>query len=476
MNFVNSKLEKFKHDIKEKKVAVIGIGISNIPAIKYLSKLGANITALDKNVLLKEKFPELETTGVKFVLGQNYLDNLNNYDYILRSPGVKPFFEQIENAVKNGVKLTSEIELLMELAPCKIIGVTGTEGKTTTTTIISKILKESGYNIWIGGNIGTPIFSKIEEIKPDDIVILELSSFQLMTMKVSPNISIITNIYPDHLNYHRSLDEYIDAKANIFLHQKKGDILVLNDDDEKTERFLKNVKDKGIENTIRYFSVKKGINNGTFIKNKYIVSNVNSSESQEQKIVKTSDVKLIGIHNLANISAAISSIIDMCDINSIKKAISEFTGVEHRLEMFRILNGVKWYNDSIGTSPASTIAGLKSFDSKIIQIAGGSDKNIPYDEVGKYILEKVKTLLLVGDTSEKIKNAVLNEAQKQNLKPDQYCDIHIFDELSQCVDYAYKIAKPGDNVVLSPASASFDRYKNFEERGNYFKSLVNKLK
>lgn len=471
----NQKLSSFKSKIKGKKVAVLGMGISNIPAVKYLTKLGSFVTVHDKNEKLETKFDDLKKLGIKFILGNNYLDNLNDYDYIIRSPGIRPFLPEIEDAVKHNVTVTSEIELLLELAPCKVIGVTGTEGKTTTTTVIAKSLEEAGYKVWLGGNIGIALFSKLDEIKKEDIIVVELSSFQLMTMKSSPNVSVITNIYPDHLNYHRSLDEYIDAKSNIFMHQKKGDILVLNADDTTTNRFLQNIEDNYIENVVRYFSVTNNVNNGTFLKDGYIVSNILTEKNCEERVVKISDVKLIGIHNLANIAAAVSCIIDICGIKPIQKVASSFAGVEHRLEMFKILNGVKWYNDSIGTSPASTIAGLKSFDNKIIHIAGGSDKNIPYDEVGKYILQKVKTLLLVGDTSEKIKKAVLSEAKKQKLKSDQYCDIHIFDTLDQCVDYAYKIAKPGDCVLMSPASASFDKYKNFEERGKYFKELVNKL-
>lgn len=468
----NKKLLKFKEKIKSKKVAVIGMGISNIPAVKYLTNLGASIVVHDKNENLKEKFNDLEKLGVKFILGKDYLKNLNNYDYIIRSPGIKPFLPEIEDAVKHNVILTSEIELLLQLVPCKVIGVTGTEGKTTTTTIISKALETAGYKVWLGGNIGIPLFAKVNEIKKDDIVVVELSSFQLMTMKTSPNISIITNIYPDHLNYHRNLDEYIDAKANIFMHQKKGDILVLNADNDKTQRFIDNVEDNYIENVIRYFSVTHSVENGTYIKDGYVVTNING---KEEKVVKISDIKLIGIHNIANICAAVSAIIDICGIKAMNEVSSTFTGVEHRLEMFKVLNGVKWYNDSIGTSPASTMAGLNSFEEKIIHIAGGSDKNIPYDEVGRCILKKVKTLLLVGDTAEKIKSAVISEAQKQGLKENEYCDIHVFENLKDCVDYAYKISKPGDNVVMSPASASFDKYKNFEERGNYFKELVNKL-
>lgn len=468
----NLKLEKFKKDIKGKKVAVIGVGISNIPAIKYLVSLGAIVTAHDKNEKLAQKYEDFKKLGISFVLGQDYLKGLNNYDYILRSPGIRPFYPEIEEAVKSGVKITSEIELLIENAPCKVIGVTGSDGKTTTTTLISKFLEEAGYKVWLGGNIGIPLFSKLDEIEKEDIVVVELSSFQLMTMKVSPNISIITNISPNHLDYHRSFDEYIDAKSNIFLHQNKGDLLVLNCDNEYTKRYLGYVKDNNIKSDIRYFSVMDHANPGTFLEDGYVVSNINGVE---QKIVKISDVKLVGIHNLSNICAATSAVLHITGVEPIQKVVTTFMGVEHRMEMFRILKGVKWYNDSIGTSPTRTIAGLTSFNQKVILIAGGYDKHIPYDVMGSYIIDKVKTLILVGKTAPKIEKAVLDEVKKQGLNENEYCDIHNFTSLEECVNYAYSIAKNGDCVVLSPASASFDLYKNFEERGDLFKSLVNKL-
>lgn len=469
----NKKLDKFKENIKGKKVAVLGIGISNIPAIKYLVELGAKVSARDKKEKLHDSVDMLKNIGVEFVLGDNYLENLENYDYIFRSPGIKPFTYEIEKAVELGnTILTSEIEKVIELSPCKVIGVTGSDGKTTTTTLIAKFLEQAGYKVWLGGNIGTPLFSKLDEMKKEDVVVLELSSFQLMTLDKSPHISVITNISPNHLDYHKDYNEYIMSKANIFLSQNKNDILVLNKDCSITNNYLKIIEDRNIDTNIRAFSVENDVKKGVYLKNNDIVSNI---FEKNEKICNIKDVKLVGIHNLANICAAATAIYDLVDKNDIKTVVTSFGGVEHRMELVAQKSGVKWYNDSIGTSPTRTIAGLKSFNDKVILIAGGYDKNIPYEPLAPYILEKVKHLILIGKTATKIRNAVIAEAKKQEVDLKEILDIVEFNTLEECVNHANKIAKENDIVVMSPASASFDMYKNFEERGNHFKRLVGNL-
>lgn len=469
----NKKLDKFKENIKGKKVAVLGIGISNIPAIKYLVELGAKVSARDKKEKLHDSVDMLKNIGVEFVLGDNYLENLENYDYIFRSPGIKPFTYEIEKAVELGnTILTSEIEKVIELSPCKVIGVTGSDGKTTTTTLIAKFLEQAGYKVWLGGNIGTPLFSKLDEMQKEDVVVLELSSFQLMTLDKSPHISVITNISPNHLDYHKDYNEYIMSKANVFLSQNKNDILVLNKDCSITNNYLKIIEDRNIDTNIRAFSVENDVKKGVYLKNNYIVSNI---FGKNEKICNIKYVKLVGIHNLANICAAATAIYDLVDKNDIKTVVTSFGGVEHRMELVAQKSGVKWYNDSIGTSPTRTIAGLKSFNDKVILIAGGYDKNIPYEPLAPYILEKVKHLILIGKTATKIRNAVISEAKKQEIDLKEILDIVEFNTLEECVNHANKIAKENDIVVMSPASASFDMYKNFEERGNHFKRLVSKL-
>lgn len=469
---LNEKLELFKMSISGKKIAILGIGRSNIPAITFLHNLGAKISVRDKSKEALEKCKELQNLDIEFILGENYLSNLEKFDYILRTPGIKPFLKEIEDAVKKGVKLTSEIELLLDLSPCKVIGITGSDGKTTTTTLISKFLEKQGYTVWLGGNIGKSIFADIEKMTKKDIIVLELSSFQLMTLKKSPNISVITNISPNHLDYHRSFEEYILSKANIFLKQGKNDTLILNFDDQYTEKYLYIISNNKIQSNILEFSVKGKVSKGTYFENESIFYN---NGNNIIKICSKSDIKLIGIHNIANICAAISAVKDLVDINSIKGVLNTFFGVEHRMEFVKEINGVNYYNDSIASSPTRTIAGLKSFEEKVILIAGGYDKHIPYDIIGEYILDKVKLLLLVGNTSNKIKEAVVKEAESRNLNLNEILEIKEFNNLKDCVVYAKEKAVKGDNIVMSPASASFDMYKDFEERGNYFKEIVNEL-
>ena len=459
----NKKIDEFKQNIKGKKVSVIGIGVSNIPAIKYLKSLGANIIARDKNEQVPDELKSID--GIKYILGDKYLEDLNDSDYIFRSPGVKPFLPEIEEAVKNGVILTSEMETFIHLTDATIIAITGSDGKTTTTTLTSLFLKEAGKDVYVGGNIGTPLLDKVEQITKEDYVVLELSSFQLMTMKEKMDRVAITNVAPNHLDYHRDYEEYIEAKANIFKNQDEFGLLVLNEDNEFTKRYEKEAKGR-----IRKFSLEKEVGCGVYYNNGKIISSVGC---KEEEIMDVKDIKLVGMHNVANICTAASLVIDITGKDAIIKVAKEFGGVEHRMELVKELNGVKWYNDSIASSPSRTIAGLKSFNQKIILIAGGYDKHIPYDVMGEYLIDKVKLMILVGTTAPKIKEAAQKEAKKRNIETMPIVE---FDNLKDAVEYANSNAQKGDIVAMSPASASFDLYKNFMVRGDYFKKLVNDLK
>ncbi len=464
----NEKLEEFKKDIKGKYVAIMGMGVSNTPLIRYLMDLDANITVFDKKTedeLGKSFIEEYVLQGVQFSLGENYLDNLHGYDIIFRSPGIRPDVEQIQKEVDRGAILTSEIEKLIELTPSKVIGITGSDGKTTTTTLIYTMLKEEGYNCYLGGNIGTPLFAKIDEMKPDDIIVLELSSFQLMTLKNSPSISIVTNVSPNHLDVHKSYEEYIEAKKNIFRFQNENDIVVLNYDNDITRDFAFEAKGE-----VRFFSRKQRLEKGVIVQDNKI--KIVTPESEEE-IMNIDDILLLGMHNVENACTAIAAVKDLVKKESIVKVLTTFKGVEHREEFVRELNGVKWYNDSIGSSPTRTIAGLASFKTKVVLIAGGYDKHLDYTDMGKYILDHVKVLILMGQTKEKIKEATLSELKKRegsvNL-PIIECNT-----LEEAIKSASENSKSGDVVFFSPASASFDMFKNFVERGKKFKEIVNNL-
>ena len=466
MEYVNERLVEFNRYLRNRKVALIGLGISNIPLLDYLYNLQAKVTVFDDRSIEdipKDIMDKITRYTFEFSFGENNLAKLNGFDLIFRSPSCMPTRKELKQAEDSGAIVTSEIEMLMEIAPCKIVGITGSDGKTTTSTLIYEILKEAGYNVYLGGNIGTPLFTKLNDILPEDIIVLELSSFQLMNMTVSPDIAVITNITPNHLNLHSSYEEYIEAKKNIFRSQDENGILVLNYDNEITRECKQDANGKVV-----YFSSKEKLDNGIIVDNDIIKE---CEDKLRKHIVNTKDINLKGMHNYENICAAYAATKTLVDTETALKAIKEFKGVEHRLEFIKEINGVKWYNDSIGTSPTRTIAGLNSFEEDIILIAGGYDKNLDYEPLAKPIVDKVKGLILIGQTAEKIYEVVNKKLQEEN----KDLDIYICDEFSQTVQIANKIAKPGQIVLFSPASASFDMFENYAQRGKKFKELVNSI-
>ena len=464
----NLKLKAFENNIRGKRVAIIGLGVSNIPLIDYLYNLGANVTVFDERDIEKletDVVKKIENYGFELITGKNSLHFLRGFKIIFRSPSCLPNTLQLASEAKRGAIITSEIEMLMNVCPCKVIGVTGSDGKTTTTSLIYEILKEGGYNCHLGGNIGIPLFTQVKDFEEDDIVILELSSFQLMQMEISPDISVITNISPNHLDKHKDYEEYIEAKRTIFKFQDNDGRIVLNYDNDITRNCSNEADGKVV-----FFSSKEKLEDGVIYDNGTIKE---CQDGVRRHIIDTNEIHLRGIHNYENICAAIAATSGLVDTETQIKAIKNFKGVEHRLEFVRELNGVKWYNDSIGTSPSRTIAGLNSFQEKIVLIAGGYDKNLDYGPLAKPILEKVSKLVLMGRTSTKIYNAVINELAKD---PDVVYPIYRVSTLEQAVERARKIANPGEIILFSPASASFDMFKNFAERGEKFKECVNELK
>ncbi len=464
--YINRKLEEFNKCISNKKIAIIGVGVSNIPLLDYFHKNNAKVTIFDKKTLDKLDnivVEKINKYNIDYSLGENNLSKLKGFDMIFRSPSCRTDIKELVEEKKRGAIVTSEIEMLIKLCPGTVIGITGSDGKTTTTSLTYSILKEKGYNCYLGGNIGIPLFTKINEMTPESIVVLELSSFQLMDMEISPKISVITNISPNHLDIHKSYEEYIDCKKNIFKHQSSDGILVLNADNEITNKLKSEANGKVI-----MFSSKQKLNNGIIYDNKTIKS---CEDGLRRHIIDVKNVKLRGMHNYENICAAIAATASLVDIDTQIKAISKFAGVEHRLEFVREINGVKWYNDSIGTSPSRTIAGLNSFDEKIVLIAGGYDKHLDYTPIAKPIVENVSALILVGATTEKIAEAVTTELKAQNKE----MQIVKCTTLEETISIANKISKPGEVVLFSPASASFDMFKNFMERGDLFKKLVNNI-
>lgn len=464
---MNNKLNEFKSYIKNKKVAVLGIGISNTPLIKFLAGIGVDITAFDKSTSkdLEPTLNNLMDYDVKYCLGNDYLKNLKGFDVIFKTPKVRFDIPELLKEKENGALITSEMEVFVELCPAEIFAVTGSDGKTTTTTLIYKILKEQGYNCWLGGNIGIPLLDKIEEIKETDKVVLELSSFQLHTMKKSLDIAVITNISPNHLDVHKSMEEYVDAKKNIFKYQSNTGKLVINYDNDITRSFANEANGK-----VSYFSRVNKLDKGAVLKDEKLIF---KDGEKEVNIVKADEILIPGVHNIENYLAAIAAVIDHVEPQAIYRVASTFTGVEHRIELVREVNGVKFYNSSIDSSPNRTIAAINTFKQKVVLIAGGKDKNNNYEPLGEVMLEKVKCLVLIGETAPLIEKALRDEVERTEKGKDiliKKCSTY-----EEAVKAAYLNSTKGDIVILSPASTSFDMFKNFEERGKKFKDVVMQL-
>lgn len=464
---MKNKIVEFKNFIKTKKIALVGLGITNTSLMNYLVSIGANVTVFENAPMEKiiKTYRQFKGYKINFEFGEEYLKKLHGFDIIFRSPGFRFDIPEFIEAKKEGTIISSEMEVFFELCPAPIFAVTGSDGKTTTTMLIYNILKEYGYKCWLGGNMGIPILDKVESIKEDDKVILELSSFHLHTMNRSPNVAIITNISPNHLDVHKSMNEYIEAKKNIIKYQNLNDKTILNYDNLLTRELGNETNNK-----VLYFSRKSNIDNGLLIKNNKIVYKNNGVEIN---VLDVDNIKIPGVHNIENYMAAIGAVIDYVNPDAIQKVASTFNGVEHRNEFVGEVNGVKFYNDSIGTSPTRTMATLNSFKNKVILIAGGYDKKISYEDMGDTLYEKVKYLVLIGKTSDKIEQSLKSACARQdriNKIPIVKCG-----KFEDAVKIAYKNATKGDVILLSPASSSFDMFKNFEERGNIYKTIVNNL-
>ena len=448
--------DRFTQYLKDKKIAVLGLGVSNRPLVRLLLDFGCNVTGCDKTP--REKLDgevlELEKAGCTLHVGENYLDGVEA-DVVFRTPGMHPANPAIQALVSRGAQVTSEMEVFFEVCPCTILAVTGSDGKTTTTTLVSEMLKAEGKTVWLGGNIGTPLLPLVRQMQPSDFAVVELSSFQLMDMKRSPARAVITNLAPNHLDIHKDMAEYVQAKTNIFRYQDENGILILNADNPITAAFRGNGK-------TLFFSRQKEADvclaDGVICRH-------------GEKVLKTSEILIPGVHNVENYMAAIAMVDGLVSDETIRQVARTFGGVEHRIELVRVKDGVRFYNDSIASSPSRTIAGLRSFPKKVILIAGGYDKHIPYDVLGPEICAHVKKLFLGGATGEKIRQAVIS-CPEYDPKALEITDCGCFEP---AVRAAAAAAKTGDVVLMSPASAAFDQFKNFMVRGDFYKKLVKEL-
>ena len=450
-----SAFDKYFTSLKGKRIAVLGLGVSNRPLVKLLLEFGCEVTGCDRvpREKLDQEVLELERMGCRLSLGDGYLEGIEA-DVLFRTPGMHPGNPAIVTLAKKGAQVTSEMEVFFQVAPCHLIAVTGSDGKTTTTTLIAEMLKAAGKTVWLGGNIGTPLLSLVRQMKETDYAVVELSSFQLMDMTRSPEIALVTNLAPNHLDVHKDMEEYVDAKKNIFRYQESSGKLILNADNAITAAFRGNGETK-------FFSRQgKGyvdIRNGIICRD-------------GEEVLDPADILIPGVHNIENYMAAIAAVEGLVSDDIIRHVAKTFGGVEHRIELVRIRDGVKFYNDSIASSPSRTIAGLRSFREKVILIAGGYDKHIPYDVLGPEICNHVKALFLGGATGPKIREAVLNSPEYKEELFIQDCG-----DFESAVRAAAAYAREGDIVLMSPASAAFDQFKNFMVRGEFYKKLVREL-
>lgn len=454
---MNSTFEKYFTSLRGKRIAVFGLGVSNRPLVRLLLEFGCDVVGCDRTPREKidQEVLDLESAGCKLSLGDTYLDGLEA-DLVFRTPGMHPGNPALEALRTKGAEVTSEMEVFFEVCPCRILAVTGSDGKTTTTTLISEMLKAAGYTVWLGGNIGTPLLPRVREMKDTDFAVVELSSFQLMDMRRSPSVAVVTNLAPNHLDVHKDMDEYVEAKKTIFRFQNESDTLILNADNAITDSFTGN----GIT---RRFS-RQGKTDGAWVEDGTIYRDGTA-------VLDTKDILIPGVHNIENYMAAILAVEGLVGDEIIRHVAKTFGGVEHRIELVRVKDGVRFYNDSIASSPSRTIAGLRSFDEKVILIAGGYDKHIPYDVMGPEVCKHVKKLFLGGATGPQIRAAVENTAEYVSGCPE----IVDCENFEAAVRAAAAAAKDGDIVLMSPASAAFDQFKNFMVRGEFYKKIVREL-
>ena len=461
-------IEQLEKLIQGKKVAFIGAGVSHKRCIEQFVELGAQVTLCDQKKSIEDFGDYADTLrrlNVALSLGEHYTDGFAGQDIIMRTPGYEYFKPELQAAKAAGAMVTSEVELFFEFCPCEIVAVTGSDGKTTTTTLISKMFEAAGRKVFLGGNIGAALLPQLTDVTPDAVAVVELSSFQLISMRRSPKVAVVTNVTPNHLDHHKDMQEYIDAKRNILLWQVPPCRAVLGYENDITRAMQSDCKGEQV-----WFTRLHETDRGAFLRASddtlcYAENGVVTP------VLPRAEIKLRGLHNVENLLTAIAAVWGRVPVEAMRQVGSTFTGVEHRIEPVRVLDGVTYYNDSIASSPTRTIAGLRSFDQKIILIAGGYDKKIPYEPLAPEIIAHVKTLVLMGATGPRIEKAV---REHPDFDESKLTILHA-DNMQHAVELARSAAQPGDVVSLSPASASFDLYPNFEVRGRDYKNIVMQL-
>ena len=456
-----------------KKVIVIGAARQGTALSRYLASKGAQVILTDMHSLdeLPANLPDLEKLGIQLRLGGHPLELLEGADLVCVSGGVPLTIPFIQAALQRGIPLSNDSQIFLEACPAQVIGITGSSGKTTTTALVGLMaqkyfeMKQNGHRAWVGGNIGNPLIEQVDQIDEDDLVVLELSSFQLELMTRSPQIAAILNITPNHLDRHGSMQAYIAAKSRILRFQHAGDVAILNRDDPGSWSLAEHLKSDLISFGFQKPDSKQ---NGTYIYKDAIWLQLGR---ESLKMLPLEWIQLPGRHNIANVLAAcaIAAAASLA-LPAIQTAIEEFTGIPHRLEFIRNINGADWYNDSIATAPERTMAAIEAFEGPLVLLLGGRDKNLPWDDLAQLIHQRVRAVVLFGEAAGLIEKALGAVKKGKTLQVISRCNT-----LEEAVQAAAKLAQPGDTVLLSPGCTSFDAFKDFEERGEYFRKLVNAL-
>jgi len=466
---------------------IVGLGREGTALARFLAEHGARVTVTDKKPAeaLAAGLDTLAGVPVTLALGGHPLELLDSADIVFVSPGVPLETPLLAEARRRGVPLSSETRLFTRLCPAPVIGITGSSGKTTTTTLVGEMLKASSRRAWVGGNIGRPLIGHVGEIAPGDVVVMELSSFQLEFFDAwrgtprqsgmlfdprgwSPQVAAILNISPNHLDRHPTMKAYVAAKAHILAEQAPGDKAVLNLDDAVTRRMGQEIGNS--RRRVVWFSLRsgRGIEEGAFLRSAELVLR---REGSEAVVCRADEVKLIGRHNLANLLAAcaLAGAVSV-PAKAMGQVATTFAGVEHRLELVRERDGVRWYNDSIATSPERTVAALRAFEVPVVLLAGGRDKHLPWGEMAALARRKVRHLILFGEAA-----GLIEQAMQAVSRMEQEREIHQAGTLERAVELAAQLAQRGDVVLLSPGGTSFDAYRDFVARGEHFRRLVNAL-
>jgi len=448
------------------RVTIFGLGREGLALARFLILQGAEVTVTDikKEELLKSEMADLAGLPIKYHLGGHPEDVLSA-DVFFVSPGVPQGIPIPMEARRRGIALSSETRLFFSLCPAPIIGITGSSGKTTTTSLVGEIMEADGRRTFVGGNIGSPLIDLVDRIGPQDAVVMELSSFQLEVLDHSPHIAAVLNLSPNHLDRHESMDDYVSAKSNIVRFQTEQDYAILNADQGLTSGLSEICEGQTV-----LFSRQGRVDLGAFLDGEHVTLRW---EGEDERICTVSEIRLLGLHNVENVLAACAiSAAAGAQTGAVRRAVTSFQGVEHRLELVKEIDGVRYYDDSIATSPQRTMAALNSFPDPVILLAGGREKHLPLESLAEAILQKAKALVLFGEAASLLEQAV---ADKRSQHADARLRVNRASDLAQAVRTAARIAEPGDVVLLSPACTSFDMYRDFAERGEHFKSLVRGL-